>query len=83
MPLENSLSSTCTHWRHIQLRDRTEREVVFSLRLRRYVPSEKQPTYTHSAVFSVRKTDGQLWEKWKLWDSNPGPTGYEPVALTN
>lgn len=51
MSLENSLSSTCTHWRHIQLRDRTEREVVFSLWLRRYVPSEKQPTYTHSAVF--------------------------------
>lgn len=21
--------------------------------------------------------------KWTLWDSNPGPTGYEPVALTN
>ena len=21
-------------------------------------------------------------KKWTLWDSNPGPTGYEPVALT-
>ena len=21
--------------------------------------------------------------KWTLGDSNPGPTGYEPVALTN
>ncbi len=21
--------------------------------------------------------------KWILGDSNPGPTGYEPVALTN
>ena len=20
---------------------------------------------------------------WAIWDSNPGPTGYEPVALTN
>nr|DAE18373.1 MAG TPA: hypothetical protein [Siphoviridae sp. cteHV32]DAK35675.1 MAG TPA: hypothetical protein [Caudoviricetes sp.] len=53
MPLENSLSSTCTHWRHIQLRGSTEREVAFSIRLRRYVPSGKQPTYTHSAVFSA------------------------------
>lgn len=22
-------------------------------------------------------------EKWTLWDSNPGPSGYEPDALTN
>ena len=22
-------------------------------------------------------------KKWTLGDSNPGPTGYEPVALTN
>ena len=22
-------------------------------------------------------------EKWRIGDSNPGPTGYEPVALTN
>ena len=21
--------------------------------------------------------------KWTLWDSNPGPSGYEPDALTN
>ena len=21
-------------------------------------------------------------KKWTLWGSNPGPTGYEPVALT-
>ena len=23
----------------------------------------------------------QIW--WAIRDSNPGPTGYEPVALTN
>ena len=27
------------------------------------------------------KTGVQLW--WAIRDSNPGPTGYEPVALTN
>ena len=24
-----------------------------------------------------------FWLQWTFGDSNPGPTGYEPVALTN
>nr|DAF43396.1 MAG TPA: hypothetical protein [Siphoviridae sp. ctEJG5] len=28
-------------------------KLLFQIRLRRYVPSEKQPAYTHSAVFSA------------------------------
>ena len=39
--------------------------------------------HTFGSFFSIHKTDGQLWEKWKLWGSNPGPTGYEPVTLTS
>ena len=30
-----------------------------------------------------RLTNEPYYIKWTLWDSNPGPTGYEPVALTN
>ena len=29
------------------------------------------------------KQNALLFEWWAFGDSNPGPTGYEPVALTN
>ena len=29
------------------------------------------------------KRNALLLEWWAFGDSNPGPTGYEPVALTN
>ena len=29
----------------------------------------------------MKQSHAQLCGEWKLWDSNPGPTGYEPVAL--
>ena len=35
---------------------------------------------------SLQKTPTDSWKKeakWTLWDSNPGPSGYEPDALTN
>ena len=41
-----------------------------------------------SAVTGRRSNQLSHWAlltycKWILGDSNPGPTGYEPVALTN
>ena len=44
---------------------------------------------TDITVFSGKKTEPQFCIKiavqiwWTFRDSNPGPTGYEPVALTN
>ncbi len=29
------------------------------------------------------KINNIKYKKWTFGDSNPGPTGYEPVALTN
>ena len=39
-----------------------------------------------SAVTGRRSNQLSHWAKkqqWTFGDSNPGPTGYEPVALTN
>ena len=43
---------------------------------------------TTSAVTGRRSNQLSHWakqygNKWTFGDSNPGPTGYEPVALTN
>ena len=32
---------------------------------------------------AINKTIYLVVKKWTFGDSNPGPTGYEPVALTN
>ena len=31
----------------------------------------------------MKETEGNKGEWWAIGDSNPGPTGYEPGALTN
>ena len=49
--------------------------------------TQKRLELSTSAVTGRRSNQLSHWakiiEKWTFGDSNPGPTGYEPVALTN
>ena len=52
--------------------------------------TQKRLELSTSAVTGRRSNQLSHWAiqnikllKWTFWDSNPGPTGYEPVALTN
>ena len=40
------------------------------------VTGRRSNQLSHEAIYYILK-------KWTIGDSNPGPTGYEPVALTN
>ncbi len=44
-------------------------------------PSTSSVTGWHSNQLNYRATNGIIW--WAFRDSNPGPIGYEPTALTN
>ena len=37
----------------------------------------------HNKIKKPSINDGYILSWWAFRDSNPGPTGYEPVALTN
>ena len=41
------------------------------------VTGRRSNQLSHQAIIS------RIKRKWTFGDSNPGPTGYEPVALTN
>ena len=46
--------------------------------------TQKRLELSTSAVTGRRSNQLSHWAiKWTFGDSNPGPTGYEPVALTN
>ena len=48
--------------------------------------TQKRLELSTSAVTGRRSNQLSHWakkHKWTFGDSNPGPTGYEPVALTN
>ena len=51
------------------------------------ITTQKRLELSTSAVTGRRSNQLSHWakiiEKWTFGDSNPGPTGYEPVALTN
>ncbi len=41
----------------------------------------RKGSYTGKDLRALRHATSRNW--WAIGDSNPGPTGYEPVALTN
>ena len=49
--------------------------------------TQKRLELSTSAVTGRRSNQLSHWakiiEKWTFGDSNPGPIGYEPIALTN
>ena len=44
---------------------------------------EPRVVESESTALPLGDTPVYLIFKWTIRDSNPGPTGYEPVALTN
>ena len=46
-------------------------------------PTTSAVTGRRSNQLSHRAIKQLFTKKWTFGDSNPGPTGYEPVALTN
>ena len=46
------------------------------------VTGRRSNQLSHRAMFDIVLITS-VYEEWTFGDLNPGPTGYEPVALTN
>ena len=47
------------------------------------VTGRRSNQLSHRAIENFYANASNQEKKWTFRDSNPGPTGYEPVALTN